>query len=851
MPFTVLYNGKKYTAEIVNKTFNVIADNKYYSAVPVIDLTPYIKEENILAGNNISIDYHTSGITINSTSEGTITGATNGLSITGSKTKLGGALTGNTTLDLNVNNLTFTGTTGNLNLNAKTLFNNQFLFNKKSTPAIIAANQNNYNPSGLTTVQRIRVSSNAQRNITGLSGGTEGRIVTLENVGSNNILIPNQSSSSNAANRFSLGGGSSILYIQSGQSVTFIYDGILSRWKPLTKIDNHAYNGIGPDTNGYYTLGGSLTNDVNLQNVSDTNQFEIQMGTTTPTYIHIGANDYTTANFGIEIFSLGAGFANTTTGFKANGFSSRFGVFDVVTKDNDRVYIESLTDGNDNGILQITDNRATTMGLQYAADYAANFGIRSLVDKGYVTGLTAGLGGSGITGATNGLTVIANNKVSLGGTLTGNTVLLGNFNLQIGTNNSYSSSGAKLQLVSLSNNPIISTTVYSGRTLSTPVQKVLDSANSALLEIRVPHSQSLAIGVSALGSLNTALSSIIAIGAQTLGALTGTSGAEIAIGSQSLVNITRSAGHNIAIGSGVLNTLSGSTTTGSNIAFGTNAFSSLNKGIANLGIGVSAGLSLTSGNYNIFLGRQSGSVTPTTNSSCIVIGSYCDVPVAATSGQLNIGNVLYGTGLYATAAVSSTPTTTGNIGIGLTTPTARLHLAAGTTSANSAPLKFTSGSLLTTAVAGAVEFLTDKYYGTITTGAARKELALVDAAMTTGQGVYTTTNGRVTSSANLLWSGSTNMFLNANFKLNTAGNGLYIKEGTNATSGIKTLTGGTAVVSTTKVTASSRVHLTSQGGGSNHGAHYISARTAGTSFTITSTNASDTDAIAWTIIEPA
>ena len=68
----------------------------------------------------------------------------------------------------------------------------------------------------------------------------------------------------------------------------------------------------------------------------------------------------------------------------------------------------------------------------------------------------------------------------------------------------------------------------------------------------------------------------------------------------------------------------------------------------------------------------------------------------------------------------------GNVGIGTTAPTAYLHIKAGTATANTAPLKFTSGTLNTTAEAGAVEFLTDKYYATITTGAVRKEIALRD-----------------------------------------------------------------------------------------------------------------------------
>ncbi len=48
--------------------------------------------------------------------------------------------------------------------------------------------------------------------------------------------------------------------------------------------------------------------------------------------------------------------------------------------------------------------------------------------------------------------------------------------------------------------------------------------------------------------------------------------------------------------------------------------------------------------------------------------------------------------------------TGGNVGIGQTTPTAVLHLKAGTATASTAPLKFTSGTNLTTAEAGAMEF---------------------------------------------------------------------------------------------------------------------------------------------------
>jgi len=63
----------------------------------------------------------------------------------------------------------------------------------------------------------------------------------------------------------------------------------------------------------------------------------------------------------------------------------------------------------------------------------------------------------------------------------------------------------------------------------------------------------------------------------------------------------------------------------------------------------------------------------------------------------------------------------GNVGIGTTSPTAVLHLKAGTAAASTAPLKFTSGTLNTTAEAGAIEFVTDAFYGTVTTGAVRQQ----------------------------------------------------------------------------------------------------------------------------------
>jgi len=76
--------------------------------------------------------------------------------------------------------------------------------------------------------------------------------------------------------------------------------------------------------------------------------------------------------------------------------------------------------------------------------------------------------------------------------------------------------------------------------------------------------------------------------------------------------------------------------------------------------------------------------------------------------------------------------TNNRLGIGLTSPTARIHLRDGLAGAGQAPLKFTSGTLLTTPEAGAIEFLTDAYHGTITTGGARRTFAFLESPTFTG-----------------------------------------------------------------------------------------------------------------------
>ena len=89
-----------------------------------------------------------------------------------------------------------------------------------------------------------------------------------------------------------------------------------------------------------------------------------------------------------------------------------------------------------------------------------------------------------------------------------------------------------------------------------------------------------------------------------------------------------------------------------------------------------------------------------------------------------------------------------------------------------------------------------------------------------------------------------------NVVVNTAGKGLRVKEGSNACMGTATLVAGAVTVSTTAVTANSRIFLSTQTEGGTPGFLGVSARVAGTSFTVTGV-ATDTSVIAWMLVEPA
>lgn len=179
-----------------------------------------------------------------------------------------------------------------------------------------------------------------------------------------------------------------------------------------------------------------------------------------------------------------------------------------------------------------------------------------------------------------------------------------------------------------------------------------------------------------------------------------------------------------------------------NVSMGVNALRYNTTGSYNTAIGFKAGYTGTSGAYanttgsnNTFIGYNSGPGTATQYTNATAIGYN------ALVSQSN-SMVLGGTGADGV-----------NVGIGTTTPSATLHLRAGTAAASTAPIKLTAGTLMATPEIGAVEYDGTNAY--ITLGDAVRREILVGHSGTTasigggalGAGACASANTTVTGAA--------------------------------------------------------------------------------------------------------
>ena len=99
------------------------------------------------------------------------------------------------------------------------------------TPAGITTNANNYAPSGLATCSRVNISSAVPCNLTGLTGMSDGRELSLCNVGSFTITLTANSVNSSAGNRFLFSANFALI---PNALVLLRGDGTANGWRMVT-----------------------------------------------------------------------------------------------------------------------------------------------------------------------------------------------------------------------------------------------------------------------------------------------------------------------------------------------------------------------------------------------------------------------------------------------------------------------------------------------------------------------------------------------------------------------------------------------------------------------------------------
>lgn len=133
------------------------------------------------------------------------------------------------------------------------------------TPTQITSNQNDYNPSGLAAASVLRISSDAARSLTGLAGGSDGRVMELRNVGSFNITLENEDAGSTAANRFSL---EQDFALAPNHGILLHYDSTVSRWRVMERSNPLVLSGAIGHVPHTLTFNASQTWDAGISNLN-------------------------------------------------------------------------------------------------------------------------------------------------------------------------------------------------------------------------------------------------------------------------------------------------------------------------------------------------------------------------------------------------------------------------------------------------------------------------------------------------------------------------------------------------------------------------------------------------------
>ncbi len=251
---------------------------------------------------------------------------------------VGNSLAGDTTDDFYIYNKATTSSPFGISPGNSVNLNAAVALTGDISPAQITANQNDYNPAGLSSASVLRLNSNASRNITSLAGGADGRVVTVMNIGSFPIVLKNDDGATGtAANRFALTGD---LTLAAKQSAMLMYDSTASRWRQIANgtatgsgdnLGNHiataniqlgsnwlsgdgGNEGITVDASGKVGIGVVPSFDLDIA-VADKSGV-LQLANTSSTadrYPMISVTNYSGATNGVPVFAMYRARGNSIT----------------------------------------------------------------------------------------------------------------------------------------------------------------------------------------------------------------------------------------------------------------------------------------------------------------------------------------------------------------------------------------------------------------------------------------------------------------------------------------------------------------------------------------------------------
>ena len=127
------------------------------------------------------------------------------------------------------------------------------------SPASFATDQNDWNPTSLSTATWIRLTTSVNLLlVTGITAPASGKELKITNIGSNTILLSTNDPSSSAANRFSFGRD---IPIYPGKTVLIAYDLTSALWRLVDKTDR---GGNLRESIYAHTLGGTTSAPVGV-----------------------------------------------------------------------------------------------------------------------------------------------------------------------------------------------------------------------------------------------------------------------------------------------------------------------------------------------------------------------------------------------------------------------------------------------------------------------------------------------------------------------------------------------------------------------------------------------------------